>query len=615
MNTNNTKNKKTISLSSRLQRVILGIVLIVTVSFLISVYIITEKERRDYAVRESESVLRTLSGNVRTDIDNYKELSRLIMTESRLVSFLRADMEEVDISMINDARYGIMDILNVTEGIDTVIVMREDLTMFGTNRFTYTYDTEAIRKNEWRQDIYDRNGAAVVSLNTNGIAKKAGDKPLVTIGRAIYDINSQKRLGIMLMNIKAGNFDKMLFDLRSNDICVLGEDGSYLAGNKDYTEYFDKSFLSNEIVHKPVVVNGKGVLISGLKVADTPIVLLRVSNVGNEGIPFRVIYVLLFLLVVFVVLAFYTGAFIRKNITDPVFLLSSAMEKNRSSGQLDKIDVEVSSSELGLLESDYNNMIDHVNELIDRLMENEKTLQKAEMRVLQEQIKPHFLYNSIETIGFLALDAGADNVHDALETMGSFYRNFLSKGGRNIPLSTEVKIVKDYLALQKLRYGDIIDDEYEVAPDTENCIVPKLILQPLVENSIYHGIRLKGEKGLISIKSYRDDEALHIIVRDTGVGMRQDQITKILSFEKKDRPAEADESFGLWGTIERIRIYTGYKDAVRIRSEVGEFTEIEIIIPGDGMGQPDMKEDPYKDPGDMKAGAQNEQKTIQSNDN
>ena len=328
------------------------------------------------------------------------------------------------------------------------------------------------------------------------------------------------------------------------------------------------------------MVDGRGVLVSGCQVKDAPIVIIRVSDFGKEGIPFRVIYVLLFLLVILVSLAFYTGSVIRKHITDPVFELSSAMEKNRASGQLDKIDVAVSSSELELLEGDYNNMIDHVNELIERLMENEKTLQKAEMRVLQEQIKPHFLYNSIETIGFLALEAGAGNVHEALETMGSFYRNFLSKGGRDIPLSREVKIVKDYLSLQKLRYGDIIEDEYDVTPDTENCIVPKLILQPLVENSIYHGIRLKGEKGLISIKSFRSETDLHIIVRDTGVGMKQDQIKKILSFEKKDRPAEADESFGLWGTIERIRIYTGYQDAVRIRSEEGEFTEIEIIIPG-----------------------------------
>jgi len=575
-----TKNKKTISLSLRLQRVILGIVLMVTISFLIAMYILTQRERRDYAVRESESILRTLSSNVSTDIDNFKELSRLIMTESRLVSFLRADVNNVDISMINDARYGIMDILNVTEGVDTVIVMREDMIMLGTNRFTYTYDSDAIGDMEWRSDIYNGKGAAVVSLNSNGIARKAGGRQVITIGRAIYDIDSQERSGIMLMNIKPVIFDNMLFGLRYNDICIMGDDGTFLAGNQNYAEYFNESFLSKEIVHKTKVVDGRGVLVSGCQVSNTPIVIIRVSNFGKEGIPFRVIYVLLFLLAILVILAVYSGGVIRRHITDPVFELSSAMEKNRALGQLDKINVEVSSSELELLENDYNNMIDHVNELIERLMENEKTLQKAEMRVLQEQIKPHFLYNSIETIGFLALDAGADNVHEALETMGSFYRNFLSKGGRDIPLSREVKIVKDYLSLQKLRYGDIIDDEYDVTPDTENCIVPKLILQPLVENSIYHGIRLKGEKGLISIKSFRSETDLHIIVRDTGVGMRQEQIDKILSFEKKDRPAEADESFGLWGTIERIRIYTGYQDAVRIRSEVGEFTEIEIIIPG-----------------------------------
>jgi len=208
------------------------------------------------------------------------------------------------------------------------------------------------------------------------------------------------------------------------------------------------------------------------------------------------------------------------------------------------------------------------------------------MRVLQEQIKPHFLYNSIETIGFMALDAGADKVHDALETMGSFYRNFLSKGGREIPFSREISIVKDYLSLQKLRYGDIIEDEYDIPAEAEYFIVPKLILQPLVENSIYHGIRLKGEKGMISISAYVDEiegeeypeRELHIVVKDTGVGMDQDKIDKILSAEEKDRPQEADESFGLWGTIQRIRMYTGKKDCVKIESEQGEYTRIEITI-------------------------------------
>ena len=578
--------KMNTSLSNKLKSLILGIVLVVTIAFLVSIYLITAKEKKDYGIRESEKVLRTLSSNISSDIARYCELSRLIMTEDRVISFLRADSDIVDISMINDARYGVMDILNVTEGVDTVMVFREDMIMFATNRFTYEYDYDLMTSDEWRKDIYEGKGKAVVSLNSNGVARKLGDKPMVTIARAVYDLDSQDRTGLMLMNISSVIFNRMLGDLRYNDICIMGSDGTFLAGNTGIAPYFDSSFDSKSIVHKDITIDNEKVLLSGCRVQNFPIVLLKVSSYSNEGIPFTAINILIFMLIIFILLAIFSGSFISRNVTAPVFQLSTAMEKNRASGELKKIDVKVNSTEFDMLEGDYNNMIDHVNELIDRLMEKEKTLQRAEMRVLQEQIKPHFLYNSIETIGFMALDAGADKVHDALETMGSFYRNFLSKGGREIPLSREIRIVKDYLSLQKLRYGDIIEDEYDIPAEAENFIVPKLILQPLVENSIYHGIRLKGEKGLISISAYIEetegdeypDRDLHIIVKDTGVGMDQDIIDKILSADEKDRPQEADESFGLWGTIQRIRMYTGQKDCVKIESDPGEYTRIEITI-------------------------------------
>ncbi len=586
MNTN-TSNKKTISLSLKLQRLIFGIVFIVVVTFVISVYLITTKERRDYERRESENVLRTLSNNIATDIDSYRELSRLIMTEDRLVSFLRADMESVDISMINDARYAVMKILNVTEGVDTVMIFREDMIMLSTNRFTYEYNYEQMQEQYWRKDIYEAKGAAVISLNSNGVAIKAGNKPMVTMGRAIYDTDTQERTGMMLMNISAATFEKMLGELRYDNICIMGDDGSFLAGNREIAPYFEDTFVSKDIIYRDITIDDERMLLSGCRVSKLPIVILRSSSYENERLPFTAIYILLFILIIFIVLALFSGSFISRNITTPVYALSTAMEENRTSGVLKKINVDVTASEFEMLEGDYNNMIDHVNELIDRLMEKEKSLQRAEMRVLQEQIKPHFLYNSIETIGYMALDAGADKVHDALETMGSFYRNFLSKGDREIPLSREISIVKDYLSLQKLRYGDIIDDEYDIPEEAGNFNVPKLILQPLAENSIYHGIRMKGEKGIISIKASvvpREGDSsfakeLHIFVTDTGVGMDPAKIKKILSVDKKDRPKEADESFGLWGTVERIRMYTGIDDCVKIESEPGEYTKIEITIP------------------------------------
>lgn len=576
---NRMKNKSENSLSLSVSRIVLGIVFVVIISFVIALYIVVVRERREYAMRESESVIRNLSNNLDSNVQSYKELSRLIMTAPDLVRLLRADVDSVDISMINDARYGVMDILNVTEGVDTVIVFREDMIMLATNRFTYIYDYDVMNGEDWKKDIYAGKGGAVVSLNTNNIAHKADRRPMVTIGRAIYDIDSQERTGLMLMNISPRVFERILGQLRYNNICIMGSDGTFLAGNKEYAAYYDGSFADRKISYKNTTIDGVRMLISGCRVSDLPIVILRVAPYGTEGTPFRMVAILVALLALFLGLALYIGEYIRRNITDPVYELSASMEENKKSGDLKKIDTPMKFSELDMLKGDYNSMIDHVNELIEKLMDNEKTLQRAEMRVLQEQIKPHFLYNSIETIGFLALDAGADNVHDALETLGRFYRNFLSKGGRDIPLSREIKIVKDYLTLQRLRYGDIIEDAYEIDEDTGKCIVPKLILQPLVENSIYHGIRLKGEKGEIRIKSYLEDGNLHLIVRDTGVGMEEEQIKKILSQDRSQRPDEADSSFGLWGTIERVRIYCGRDDVVNIRSEIGEYTEIEMIIP------------------------------------
>ena len=571
------KNKKT-TLSSSFRSTMIGIVMIVFVSFLISTYIITEKERKAYVIRESESVLKALSNNISSDLKNYMDVSRLVITDRRLVTFLKADLSAVDENMTNDARYGMMDILNAAEGVDSVMAFREDEKMVSTNRISYEYDDTLMNSREWRDTIYSNEGRATVTLNCGGVARRIDDKPLVTIERAINDINSQKRIGIMMMNISSNVFQDMLNKLRYDNICILGADGCFIAGNEGYLNYYSPGFAVGGIKNKNIKVDNKRMLLSACCVDNYPIVIMRVSKYGTEGIPYGILYVLMVLLLVFVVLAIHMGIFIKTDITDPIYKLSESMEKNKRTGDLKTIDIDMPSSELEMLKDDYNNLIDHVNELIGTLIEKEKTLQRAEMRVLQEQIKPHFLYNSLETIGFLALDAGAVKVHDSLEVLGSFYRNFLSKGDRVIPLSREVQIVKDYLALQKLRYGDIFEDEYDIDEKTNKFILPKLILQPLVENSIYHGIRMKGEKGSIKISSKLEDGFLHLKVRDTGVGMTQDQIDKILHSDRNFKGEIEGESFGLWGTIERIRIYCGSNDVVRIDSEVGEYTEIEFII-------------------------------------
>ncbi len=578
------------SLVKRMRFTLSFLIILFLISFLLTIFYIMGKERRENVIHESSQILNGLADGISSDIARYKEISRLIMVDEELVEYLRADTGVIDAGLVNITRNSVLEILNVTSMVDSVFVFRNDGQYLATNRGKYMFDHNRMEQEEWEQNIYEKKGGAVISINADNAIFKLNNSPVVTIARIVYDIRTQKKLGIMLMNISNTFLDQKLFNISDKDNLIMGTDGTFLAGNEaikdiaDISRYYDDSLFNGggslPVIHDEIVKDRKRYMISACHLPDMPIVIINMSRLDNGLYMYETVYVLLILMAVFLIILFLAGTFINKNVASPIHQLNQAMEKNRMSGKLEKIEGKIPPNEIGVLKDSYNRMVDRVNELFENLIEKEKMIQKTEMRVLQEQIKPHFLYNSLETINFMALDAGATEVHDAVETLGSFYRNFLSKGDREIPLRRELSIIKDYLKLQKLRYGDILDDEYDIADDTLDFMIPKLMLQPIVENSIYHGIRLKGEAGTIKISSRMEGDELHIVVRDTGVGMSDEQIKRILSVndDGKDRQNSDTESFGLWGTIERVRYYCQTDDVVNIRSEIGEYTEIEFKL-------------------------------------
>ncbi len=556
------------------------LLLLFCVTFTVSTMFITERAERDYEIRESETVIANMAGNIQANIDNYKDISRLIMLNSDVARFLRAPA--ADTALTNDARDGIVGVLNVCLSIDSVFIFRNDGTYVSTGKSLYTVDFARMQQTSWQEEILSARGGAVIVMNGNGAIFKNNGTPMITVARAIYDIYSQQQTGILLMNITENMLTRITLAQGNGNVCVISDDGNCLAGNAQLAEKFSEEYLTENIVHNIVTEKSDRRMVSGCALGGTPLVVMCETYANTDVVPRETIFVIVFLLLTFLAALLICGTYISRNVTRPILNLTSAMEETKSSGWLKKLDVDMPENEIGMLADSYNSMIEHLNELFNRLLENEKTVQKAEMRVLHEQIKPHFLYNSLETISFLAVDAGAEEVHSALEILGSFYRNFLSKGDREIPLRREICIIQDYLSLQKLRYGDVLSDEYDIDEATLECMIPKLILQPLVENSIYHGIRLKGEPGVIRISSRLAEDGLHIVVRDTGVGMPQELIDRVLTVDRVAEPCAGNSQlagFGLKGTIDRIRYYCDSDDVVQIRSDPGEFTEIEITIP------------------------------------
>ena len=390
-------------------------------------------------------------------------------------------------------------------------------------------------------------------------------------------------MGLLLVNISTGMLKNVIEEQKGSSVCIVSEDGTYLAGDKSVGDLFTSDMAAGDtMIHKSLRGNKNARMVSSLRVPDTPIIVMCSSNASATSLPIVTTLVMLLLFVTFVVSLSLAAVFISRNITRPIYSLSEEMEKTKESGWLKKIDAEMPKNELSMLKDSYNSIIDYLNNLFTDLIDKEKAVQKAEMRVLHEQIKPHFLYNSLATISYMAYEAGAQNVYEALESLGNFYRNFLSKGDREITLRREISIIKDYLALQKLRYGDIIKDEYDIAEDTLELKVPKLLLQPIVENCIYHGIRPKGEEGIIRISAHKLEDNIEVSVYDDGVGMSEDEIERMMAGETGIEEGSVDSGlsgFGLKGTIDRIRYFCDNKDAVRIESTEGEYTKITFVIP------------------------------------
>lgn len=554
------------------------VVAVMTIAFLVSTFLIIRKEEQDSAVREAEIRLLGLSGSISSSFESYLELSRLIIMDDGVMKFLRASSGEVEPGITNDAKYSIQAILNVTTGVDSVYIFRKDGIYSCTKNKVYTLNDTIFSQDRWPVRVLSLEGRPAQYVNGSGALVKINNQPFVSIERAIYDLNNQQLNGYMMMLISKSVLDQDLAAYPEDKICIISRTGNYVTGNRDLVKYYNISLASYEGAHQIREEGDERIMVSGMGIKGTPLVILSVDRMEGTAIPGDTMRIFIFLMAVIVISLTVIGRYITLNITRPIFKLSRAMESSRDEEELIPIEDKMPRNEIGLLLESYNSMVARIKQLIQELLSKEQSVQRAEMRVLQEQIKPHFLYNSIGTISALALESGSEEVSSALETLGRFYRNFLSKGDREITLEKEVAIVRDYLSLQKLRYGDILEDEYDVDDEAGDCIVPKLILQPLVENSIYHGIRQKGEPGVIKISAHIVEGILHLSVYDTGVGMDYETAQEIMSGKKK-YTAGVEDSFGLWGTIERVRYYSHIEDVVRIESEEGEFTKIELVIP------------------------------------
>ena len=240
--------------------------------------------------------------------------------------------------------------------------------------------------------------------------------------------------------------------------------------------------------------------------------------------------------------------------------------------------------ELQELAEHINQMAVRLEALISQTRRNQEDIAKAELRTLQAQINPHFLYNTLDTIVWQAESGKAEEVVRLTRSLSDFFRISLSSGADWIPVSQELKHVSAYLSIQQTRYRDILTYEVDTAENLENVYMLKLLLQPLVENALYHGIKEKRGGGKITVRLKVESSLMTFTVADTGRGMTAERLAELQEMLAEETPAvqTAPEpgysGFGLRNVDVRIRLYYGKKRGLSLRSGP-EGTEVSFVIP------------------------------------
>lgn len=266
--------------------------------------------------------------------------------------------------------------------------------------------------------------------------------------------------------------------------------------------------------------------------------------------------------------------YVTSRIAYPAKELMESMKTLAKDNEYPRVKI-VSNDEIGMIGLEYNKMAENIETLIEKVYKMELTQKQAELEFLQMQINPHFLYNALDTISWMALAKGNMDVSEMTIALAELLRATIKKESF-ITLREEMNTVKDYLLIQQERFGDKISAEYFVEEDAYSCMVPNFILQPVIENAIIHGLEPKIEKGKLSINISIQDEFLTFLVEDNGVGMDE---TEILDLYKKCRENNTKQSIGLKNVYRRLLLRYGESSMLKIESNKEQGTRISFLIP------------------------------------
>lgn len=539
----------------------------------------------------THTIIQQMNQNIDSYIDYMENIAYLISSNEDVQDYLFD--EKID----NEGRYRILNQLQ------TILDSRSDIRNVGiiskNGRMLINDGSKSVNQDldlntqEWYATALEKpNGPILTSSHVQHII--SGERPwVITLSRGIRDRSgSGEKEGVFFIDLNYSAISELC------DQSTVGTKGyAFILDAKGNIVYHpQQQQLYNELqtenislimdTDEDTVLTGTGndgklySISRSEKTGWTVVDCTNVKELLSKSRQAQSVYVLTAIILVIVALLF--SRFMARSITLPIQKLRDSMKKVQE-GDFSVSDVVVDSkNEIGSLTKSFDVMTHRIHELMEQNVHEQEEKRKSELQALQSQINPHFLYNTLDSIIWMSEGKKNEEVVLMTASLARLLRQSISNEDEVVPIANEVEYARGYLTIQKMRYKDKL--EFQIEVDSSILYIPliKLVLQPIIENAIYHGLKYKESKGLLIVKGFMKDGNAVLQVIDDGVGMDEETLAHIYDKHKVNYHSNG---VGVYNVQKRLKLYYGEDYGITYTSELGKGTTATITIPGRQEGQ------------------------------
>lgn len=514
-------------------------------------------------------------------LKKYDEMSVRIFADSEIRKILQLD------KLSAEERYG-ENLKLLKEKFNNLVfnLSSTDITsivLVSPNKIYTSYDLGGnitTYKNEFYDCLKEKRGKLVIFETDMYPHVRTQNISTFAIGRLILG-NDMKEIGYEVIFISSDFFKSMLKNLDVDE-----KTSYYILSNDDHimfqrtneklqinSENISSYLSTNKKKYFTVDENGKNLLITQYKSKFTGWTHVSVTELINikAGI-YQTIRSSILIAVILIIMCIIVVQIVVKSITMPLTNIQNVM-KNISDGDITLRVPDYNVPEVKALSETFNQMLDRINQLMLENCRKQELLRKTELQMLQAQINPHFLYNTLNSIRWMAIFSGQDQIKRQIDNLTVLLRSAISDTRAEIPLKQEIEILKCYSDIMRMRYFNF-KMEINVDKSTEEIMIPKFILQPIVENSILHGLAENKNGGCIWISTGIYNKKVLVSVEDNGIGMTVQQVENCMKEEKGHF-----NHIGITNVNQRIKLIYGEEYGLTIESETGRGTKVTLILP------------------------------------